>query len=93
MNYIYFSTQQHITLPSFYICFKKANFQKSLKKMGTDEMYSLKWNKFESAATATLKSLHSDLDFTDVTLACEDDQQIESHKVILSAASPFFHRY
>ena len=61
--------------------------------MGTDERYSLKWNKFESAATETLKSLHSDLDFADVTLACEDDHQIESHKVILSAASPFFHRY
>ena len=60
--------------------------------MGTEERYSLKWNKFESAATDTLKSLHSDLDFADVTLACEDDQQIESHKVILSAASPFFHR-
>ena len=60
--------------------------------MGTEERYSLKWNKFESAATETLKLLHSDLDFADVTLACGDGHQIESHKVILSAASPFFHR-
>ena len=29
-------------------------------------------------------------DFTDVTLACEDGQQIEAHRVILSASSPFF---
>ena len=29
-------------------------------------------------------------DFSDVTLACEDGQQIEAHKVILAASSPFF---
>ena len=62
------------------------------EELGTEERYSLKWNKFESAATETLKLLHSDLDFADVTLACEDGNQLESHKVILSAASPFFHR-
>ena len=27
---------------------------------------------------------------TDVTLACEDGKQIEAHKVVLSATSPFF---
>ena len=27
---------------------------------------------------------------TDVTLACEDGKQIESHKVVLAATSPFF---
>ena len=29
-------------------------------------------------------------DFTDVTLVCEDGQQVEAHKVILANASPFF---
>ena len=28
---------------------------------------------------------------TDVTLAYEDGQQVEAHKVILAATSPFFH--
>ena len=27
-------------------------------------------------------------DFTDVTLACEDGQQVEAHKVILAVTSP-----
>ena len=27
----------------------------------------------------------------DVTLACEDGNQVEAHKVILAASSPFFH--
>ena len=29
-------------------------------------------------------------DFTDVTLACEDGQQVEAHKVVLTSSSPFF---
>ena len=29
---------------------------------------------------------------TDVTLACEDGQQVEAHKVILAASSPFFQK-
>ena len=34
--------------------------------------------------------MREDNDFTDVTLACEDGQQVEAHKVILAASSPFF---
>jgi len=30
------------------------------------------------------------LEFTDVTLACEDGQQVEAHKVILASYSLFF---
>ena len=29
-------------------------------------------------------------DFSDVTLACEDGQQVEAHKVVLTSSSPFF---
>ena len=29
-------------------------------------------------------------DFTDVSLACEDGLQVEAHKVVLIASSPFF---
>ena len=34
-------------------------------------------------------NLIEDKDFSDVTLACEDGQQVEAHKVILAASSPF----
>ena len=37
-------------------------------------------------------NLRKDKDFSDVTLACEDGQQIEAHKMILSASSPFFQK-
>ena len=35
-------------------------------------------------------SFRKDGDFADVTLACEDGNQMEAHKVILAASSPFF---
>ena len=35
-------------------------------------------------------SFREDNDFADMTLACEDGQQVEAHKVILAASSPFF---
>ena len=37
-------------------------------------------------------NLRSDKNFTDVTLACEDGQQLETHRVILAASSPFFQK-
>ena len=46
---------------------------------------SLKWNVLSGA----FRELREDKDFFDVTLAC-DDEQLQAHKVILSACSPFF---
>ena len=37
-----------------------------------------------------IPDLREDKEFTDVTLACEDGQQVEAHKVVLIASSPFF---
>ena len=34
--------------------------------------------------------LRNDTDFTNVTLVCEDGEQIEAHKVVLVASSSFF---
>ena len=53
------------------------------------ENYNLMWGDFTSNLSLTVKDLRNDSDFLDVTIACEDDT-IEAHKVILSAASPFF---
>ena len=55
----------------------------------TDEKLCLKWNDFQDLVQASFADLRADTDFTDVTLACED-QTIKVHKVILSACSPFF---
>jgi len=53
------------------------------------EKFCLRWNDFESNISSAFKELRDDKDFFDVTLACEDEQ-IQAHKVILSACSPFF---
>ena len=55
----------------------------------TNEKLCLKWNDFQNLAQASFGDLRADNDFTDVTLACED-QSIKAHKVVLSACSPFF---
>jgi hypothetical protein len=53
------------------------------------EKFCLRWNDFETNISTAFKELREDKDFFDVTLACDDDQ-IQAHKVILSACSPFF---
>jgi len=57
--------------------------------MGTSEKFCLRWNDFESNISGAFRELREDKDFFDVTLACDDDQ-LQAHKVILSACSPFF---
>jgi len=56
--------------------------------MGT-EKFCLRWNDFESNISSAFRELRDDKDFFDITLACEDEQ-IQAHKLILSACSPFF---
>ena len=53
------------------------------------EKFCLRWNDFETNISSAFRELREDKDFFDVTLAC-DDEQIQVHKVILSACSPFF---
>ena len=52
--------------------------------------YFLKWNEFEENSRSTFKDMRNDTDFTDMTLVCDDYQEIEGHKVILSTSSIFF---
>jgi len=59
--------------------------------MSNDSNFVLSWDQHEENRTSTLKSLWENEDFLDVTIACDDDQ-IDAHKVILSAASPFFQK-
>merc|ERR1712025_177888 len=65
-----------------------AEFLHSILKMGA-EKFCLRWNDFETNVSSAFRELRDDKDFFDVTLACDNDQ-IQAHKVILSACSPFF---
>ena len=56
------------------------------------EKFCLRWNDFSQNVGTIFQELREDSDFTDVTLVSEDRQQIAAHKVILSAASPFFRK-
>ena len=53
------------------------------------EHVSLQWNEFSDHISYTFKNLRDESDFADVTLACEDGEQVEAHRVVLSASSPF----
>ena len=53
------------------------------------EKFCLRWNDFETSISSAFKEIREEKDFFDVTLACDNDQ-IQAHKVILSACSPFF---
>ena len=52
----------------------------------------LQWNDFKENISSAFGRLRNDKEFADVTLVCEDGQQLEAHKVILAASSPFFEK-
>ena len=55
-----------------------------------EEAAHLKWTNFHDNLNNTFRSLKGSQDFIDVTLACEDGQEIGVHKAILAASSPLF---
>jgi len=57
--------------------------------MASSEKFCLRWNDFESNVSTAFRDLREEKDFFDVTLACEDSQ-LQAHKVIIAACSPFF---
>lgn len=58
--------------------------------MASSEKFCLRWNDFESNVSSAFREIRDEKDFFDVTLACDDDNQIQAHKVIIAACSPFF---
>ena len=54
------------------------------------EKFCLKWNDYNTNITNSYHELRTSCDFSDVTLVCENNQEIEAHRIILSACSPFF---
>ena len=55
------------------------------------EKLCLKWNDFQENVNTAFGSLRDNKEFSDVTLACEDGQMFQAHKVILASSSPTFH--
>ena len=58
--------------------------------MVNSEKLCLQWNEFQKIVSSAFGELRDDLDLTDVTLACEDGEQVEAHKIVLASCSPFF---
>ena len=50
----------------------------------------MKWDHFQEKVNFKFKELRANMGFADVTLACEDGQQIKAHKAIISTLCPFF---
>jgi len=58
--------------------------------MYNSEKLCLKWNDFQDNVSSAFGKMREDEEFADVTLACEDGQQLEAHRVILASCIPFF---
>ena len=58
--------------------------------MTQSEKFCLKWNDFDKNVSSSFKLLREEKDFFNVSLVCEDSGQMEAHKVVLAACSPFF---
>ena len=76
-------------MPSFHSTepFKSAPTA-TANKTAMAEKLCLQWKDFTESVKAAFGNLKEDTDFTDVTLFCEDGNQIRAHKVVLAASSP-----
>ena len=61
-----------------------------MQNMRNSEKLCLQWNDFKENIGTFFGELRVDRELTDVTLACGDGKQVEAHKAILAASSPFF---
>jgi len=50
----------------------------------------LEWALYDSNSKTAFQKLYNDTDFSDVTLACEDNGRIEAHRAVLGVSSDFF---
>ena len=55
-----------------------------------NERLFLKWVDFQQNISTTFRELRGGIDFSDITLVGDDGQEIEAHRIILSASSVFF---
>ena len=58
--------------------------------MKTNGRFNLTWPKFAESASNSFIGFMERQEFVDVTLVCDDQNQVQAHRVILSACSDFF---
>ena len=61
--------------------------------MKPKDVVQMSWSDFQKSTTGFMSESRVNSDFTDVTLACEDGEQltqVPAHKIILAAGSAFF---
>ena len=58
--------------------------------MESSEKICVKWNNFGQQVRSLFGQLRKDGEFVDVTLACEDGQQMAAHQILLASQSPTF---
>ena len=58
--------------------------------MDNTEKISVKWDDFDRNIKSSFTLLRNAIEFSDVTLACEDGKQFLVHKAVLASQSPFF---
>ena len=93
--HIFLSEKYNIKL--YYHKFNHKSHQTAVYSLETmtysSEKFCLKWNDFEQNLVSSYHDLRKDSEFSDVTLVCEGEEQIEAHKIILTSCSPFFRGY
>ena len=52
------------------------------------EKFCLRWSEFESNIKDTFRELREEQDYFDVTLVCDDGEQIEAHKIVFISREP-----
>ena len=58
--------------------------------MANMDKFCMKWGDFETNIRESFREMRENQNHFDVTLATDDDRQMQAHKIILSAGSPFF---
>ena len=53
------------------------------------ECFVLKWNDYHTNVADSFKSMRADGDFLDTTVACNGSEQLQAHRVVLAAFSPY----
>ena len=68
----------------------KTKLDPGIKVMTTLKKLCLSWGDFQNNLNTTVGELRHYEDFADVTLACEDGEEVRAHKIILAASSQYF---
>ena len=61
-----------------------------LTSMSVQHSISICRNDFQSSTTSIFRGLRENVEFSDVTLACEDGQVLQAHQVLLASSSSVF---